>query len=683
MNEGIEERVNRFYNVIQREIANYFTQPKDKNEHLSYNRIKLFLQDLLDFLNCDGFYIFTKLQQGKDKMRYFQEPKLFSFCILPQQLNREFLLFCKQCTLLYSEIFDNIVCDIHFLLKIFSGIREYDEFYRRMIEICERVYLNKQKGGGVEAGVGVGGREIEKDIRCVIGRSDYMMNVNEKNLNEESSQKKEKSDCEIKQIEYNTISVAFGNLSSTLFEAHKNMIKQIYMEYFSYMDNEEEKKVCEILENKFQNDFLEGIITCMLKCHNAYLKKYKPLQGARKTMIIFVLHNEHMNSFDKDRTKYELNKRGINQKCFTIDELQILFEKKKLFLNYSYESLSDSLKRVRANQGNDPSQWKFEPGKLILDLNTEAVEKPVKEETEEDLNLSDYHTNYNRNVFEVSVVYFRSLYSPDHFNETIWLLRELLEFSDAVKVPSLPYQLVGSKRIQMLLLDNDILKKYISLDLHKMQKTEEQICYDMNLLRKTFALQVDPSLEKNKNIVSKAIQREYHYLLKPQREGGKNNLHGQDVREKLMLFYKPEERQKLSFYVLMQRLFPPSFTTIHCRTKEHTNEEFFDNSSHLKVEERKREKVTQQGDISSLPCDKLPNCASSHEDNCCAGKYHLVEFSPEHSISEISLFHNFIFYENENILNEQKGYLVRTKNVKENEGGAICGISSLDSFFLV
>lgn len=92
----------------------------------------------------------------------------------------------------------------------------------------------------------------------------------------------------------------------------------------------------------------------------------------------------------------------------------------------------------------------------------------------------------------------------------------------------------------------------------------------------------------------------------------------------------------------MQRLFPSTFTAIHCRTQEMKNEICTTN-------------------ISNEQQKKKPS--------------HLIQFSPEKSISEFSLFHNFIFYKNKNILNEQKGYLVRTKNYTEKEGGAICGRS--------
>ncbi|SBT36418.1 glutathione synthetase (GS) [Plasmodium ovale wallikeri] len=630
----MEKKIDDFYNVVQKEILNYFTAPNGKNEYLSYERIRLLIENLIDFLHCESFYIFNNSYEQKNKIKPFQIPKLFSFTVVPQKVRRNLLDLCIQCTLLYAEIFDNIVCDIPFLLNIFEHVKEYDEFSKRIINICERIYLCKEHG-----------RDITKDIRCIIGRSDYMLNC----INTIASTEREECQEEIKQIEYNTISVAFGNLSSVIFEAHKNMIKEIYKEYFPYMEKKNEKEIYAILDKKFRNNFLEGIIKCISTCHRIYMEKYPPAHSHNKTITICVLHDDDRNNFDKYKTKWELNKLGIGQKYFTITELQALFVNNKLFLNYPNETVVDSVKRVR-NSGC-PCPGNMRPGKLLLDLNDNYTRDIyLGRDTIDGGNLSipiDNCKSYERNIFEVSVIYFRSLYSPAHFSEVTWALREMIEYSDSVKIPSLPYQLVGLKRIQMLLLDDNILRKYISFDVNKKKKTEEQIVRDINMLKKTFALQVDPSLTENSDIVSQAIKNENNFLLKPQREGGKNNLHGQDVRETLMLYYNSEEKRKLSYYVLMQRLFPSLFTAVHCRTRHKGGETTNGKDTH--------------GEEEPL----------------------FVTFSPEHSISEISLFHNFIFRENENVLNEQKGYLVRTKNAAENEGGAICGISSLDSFFLV
>ncbi|SOS77052.1 glutathione synthetase [Plasmodium sp. gorilla clade G1] len=646
----MERKVDEFYKVIEKEVLNYFTCPNGKNEYLSYERIKSLIKDMIAFLNTESYYIFTNSYKNEYNIDFLYNPKLFSFTLLPHRLDKKLLELCKYSTLLYSELFDNMVCDLSYLLSIFENIKEHDFFVKKMLEVCKKVYGDNSDNSDNSNNSNNSNnfRNIKDDIRCVIGRSDYMTNRNNDIIDDKEKIDDENiNDKDIKQIEYNTISVAFGNLSSILFNGHKYILKQIYKEYFPYIGNEEEQKeVNDILDKKFDNNFVQGIITCFKKCHDIYISEYKPLLGSHKVIMMSILHEDDFNSFDKYKTTNELNKININQKALTINEIKLLFESKKLFLNYKDETLIDSLKRIK-NKEYNPYNEIFKPGKLLIDLND--IEDILNVDC---ININDILKNinkYERNIFEISVLYFRALYTPNHFNENIWKIREMFEFSDAIKIPSLPYQLVGSKKIQMLLLDNDILKKYISLNLNKEKKSDEQITKDMTLLKKTFALQVDPSQNINAHIIQDAINNENNYLLKPQREGGKNNLHGNQVKQKLMLFYDHNKKQTLSHYVLMQRLFPSTFTAIHCRTQEMKNEICTTN-------------------ISNEQQKKKPS--------------HLIQFSPEKSISEFSLFHNFIFYKNKNILNEQKGYLVRTKNYTENEGGAICGISSLDSFFL-
>ena len=52
-------------------------------------------------------------------------------------------------------------------------------------------------------------------------------------------------------------------------------------------------------------------------------------------------------------------------------------------------------------------------------------------------------------------------------------------------------------------------------------------------------------------VMEDAIQHSENYVLKPQREGGGNNLYGQQLKDRL------GRREGLSAYILMQRIRPP------------------------------------------------------------------------------------------------------------------------------
>lgn len=52
-------------------------------------------------------------------------------------------------------------------------------------------------------------------------------------------------------------------------------------------------------------------------------------------------------------------------------------------------------------------------------------------------------------------------------------------------------------------------------------------------------------------VLQEAIEHPERFVLKPQREGGGNNLYGEAARQKL------ESKKGLSAYILMQRIRPP------------------------------------------------------------------------------------------------------------------------------
>ena len=75
----------------------------------------------------------------------------------------------------------------------------------------------------------------------------------------------------------------------------------------------------------------------------------------------------------------------------------------------------------------------------------------------------------------VSVAYYRAGYTPDDYpTELEWSARRTIEHSLATKCPTVGYQLAGTKKIQQVLCEENILEKFLS------RKKSE-------LLRKCFA----------------------------------------------------------------------------------------------------------------------------------------------------------------------------------------------------
>ncbi|XP_060217962.1 glutathione synthetase, chloroplastic [Lycium barbarum] len=211
----------------------------------------------------------------------------------------------------------------------------------------------------------------------------------------------------------------------------------------------------------------------------------------------------------------------------------------------------------------------------------------------------------------VAVIYFRAGYAPsDYHSESEWGARLLMEQSRAVKCPSISYHLTGTKKIQQELAKPNVLERFL--------ENKD----DIAKLRKCFAglWSLDES-----DTFKDAIEKPGLYVMKPQREGGGNNIYGEDVREALLKLQK-EGTGSDAAYILMQRIFPNISNSILMR-------------------------------------EGIPH--------------------KEQTISELGVYGSYLRNKNEVLINQQAGYLMRTKVSSSNEGGVAAGFAVLDSIYLV
>ncbi|GKB38208.1 glutathione synthetase, chloroplastic [Tanacetum coccineum] len=211
---------------------------------------------------------------------------------------------------------------------------------------------------------------------------------------------------------------------------------------------------------------------------------------------------------------------------------------------------------------------------------------------------------------DIAVIYFRAGYAPADFpSESEWKARLLMEESSAIKCPSISYHLTGTKKVQQELAKPNVLERFLD------NKD------DIAKLRACFAgLWSLDDTEAVKN----AVEQPEAYVMKPQREGGGNNIYGDDVRESLLRLQK-EGSEEEAAYILMQRIFPTEFPTILVR------------------------------------------------DGICY---------KEQAISELGIFSAYLRNKETVISSEQCGYLMRTKVSSSNEGGVAAGFAVLDSLYL-
>jgi hypothetical protein len=137
---------------------------------------------------------------------------------------------------------------------------------------------------------------------------------------------------------------------------------------------------------------------------------------------------------------------------------------------------------------------------------------------------------------EISVVYFRAGYTPtDYPTQTEWNTRTLLERSRAIKCPSVALQLSGAKKVQQVLTEPGILERFIADDEYRLEK-EELVTTFMKL----YPMDDSPL---GKEALKLAYSQPERFVLKPQREGGGNNIYKEDIPKFLDTLEKEDEEK--------------------------------------------------------------------------------------------------------------------------------------------
>eukprot|EP00752_Nemacystus_decipiens_P011437 g10157.t1 len=210
---------------------------------------------------------------------------------------------------------------------------------------------------------------------------------------------------------------------------------------------------------------------------------------------------------------------------------------------------------------------------------------------------------------EVSVVYFRAGYSPnDYFGRAEWDARLKLERSTAIKSPSIGYHLAGTKKVQQVLAQEGQLERFLGP-------------IESATVRRCFAGLYSVGPDGDAAATADAVAHPDRYVLKPQREGGGNNLYGPELKQKLDVGGASDE--ELRSFVLMQRIFP-----------------------------------------------KTQPAVMVNRGRCVSGD----------SISELGVYGTYLGGgDGKELLNEYAGYLVRTKMEGTDEGGVATGYAVLSS----
>ncbi|KAM3871556.1 glutathione synthetase-like [Diretmus argenteus] len=195
-----------------------------------------------------------------------------------------------------------------------------------------------------------------------------------------------------------------------------------------------------------------------------------------------------------------------------------------------------------------------------------------------------------------------------------WEARLLMERSLAVKCPDISTHLAGTKKVQQELSRPGVLERFFP---------DQPQAVDQ--LRATFAglytLDMGPEGDKT---VEMALAKPDRFVLKPQREGGGNNIYGSEICQVLEQVKGSTER---TAYILMDKIEPSPGQNYLLR----------------------RDALLQ-----------LSNC-----------------------ISELGVFGAYVRQGKDMVMNECVGHLLRTKSSEHSDGGVAAGVAVLDNPLLV
>ena len=229
-------------------------------------------------------------------------------------------------------------------------------------------------------------------------------------------------------------------------------------------------------------------------------------------------------------------------------------------------------------------------------------------------------------IVEISTVYFRAGYTPtDYPTQAQFATRLLLERSCAIKCPTIQLQLAGGKKVQQVLAKPGVLESFL-LDRTRWDGPDFTEA-DVKLLRDSWmgmwGLDEDGDMG-----VNKARSAAEKLVLKPQREGGGNNVYKSSI---------------------------PGFLDT------------------LPLAEREA--------WIAMELIETPKGVNNYLVRAGSGSQGAVAME---TISELGIFGWALFGPSARaVKHEEAGWLVRTKGTNSDEGGIATGFSVLDSLLLV
>ncbi|KDN51431.1 glutathione synthase [Tilletiaria anomala UBC 951] len=437
------------------------------------------------------------------------------FSLLPSPFPARLFAYAKSLQPILNELYARVALDHQFLEDVYvkQNVIHVDDFQAKLWD----VYQNVMKEG------------LAQPRQLGLFRSDYLLHdtsLLSGDFSSASSTTDQSHDLTIKQVEFNTISSSFGPLCYLVSKLHQHLAHATGS-YFGHIQSRKGKAKEDNFDSLPKNDALKTLAQGLADAHQAYNSEMPGTHTFTDPVILFVIQPNERNAFDQRAIEYELlNAHGIRCVRKTLAELastvkehaaSLRLPKRELFISAPWSSQNDS----------DPDQ------------------------------------------LEVSVVYFRAGYTPTDYeglgNEKAWDVRQLLERSAAIKCPSVALQLAGAKKVQQVLSEEGILERFLLQP--SGSGTQKWKPEDVEALRASWTelYPLDPRSELGKKGYDLAMRDPHRFVLKPQREGGGNNIYKQDIPSALKAMIDRDAKRGESYavperegYILMSLIQPPN-----------------------------------------------------------------------------------------------------------------------------
>lgn len=300
--------------------------------------------------------------------------------LLPSPVNSQQLEKVKKLGPVFSRLMDRVSCDVGWLMKHLAPLRlpdACDPWTAQLLDLAEEIY-----------GKGAIAKDPKADAgRLFLMRQDYLPD----------------RDGKYKQVEINTIAVAFAGLTEPLARVHGYLLGTCSAKL--------PESIRSAGEQMQDNAPGRAYAQALASAHLMYIKSTAQDCQARDRcsgpqVCFYCFPQDHLET-DQRLIEVELRKLGVES-------------------FFAYLGADVELKggdSARAGVG----------GTCIID------------------------------GIEASVVYFNCTYKPEHFaNPKEWQNRKLMELSHAIKAPTLLGHLAGLKKVQEILSAKDALDRFLS-----------------------------------------------------------------------------------------------------------------------------------------------------------------------------------------------------------------------------